>query len=492
MKKFFPGFYQPSEEEFKAMWSEGLFVFDTNALLNLYSYPDSAREIFLSVLQKVSARTWVPYQVALEFHRNRFNRIKQSNKPLLTLRDKVRAASKDIKGEVEKIEFEKRNTGIDNLTERLAAMQDAHSRLAEALDLVCERLPDVNLNDPIAAQVSDLFEGRVGEPPTDQAALDALISDGPTRYERKVPPGFADEKEKKDIVYLDRELNYKAMYGDLIFWRQLISHIQNSGIQHVILITGDVKEDWWLKVDNKLLGPHPDLVQELLTKTKALSFWMYRADQFLKYAEDYLNIENVTEETIAQVKQTTDQQHQQQTIEKIKSEFSSWKRTFSQPATDTVTADKIMQKVIFSSKDYLQAYHGAQRGTSREQCVRDWILQQHESPEIIPSLYPDIILRLKDDYTWGYQIISQTNLSRRAAREAIEVGATALKSGLVEKFSVVLYLFEEATDRSESTIQRFAGELADIMFEHRITSVIIGTEEFGRFSPLIEIMSPER
>lgn len=39
MKESFLGYYQPTEDEFNKLWSEGLVVLDTNVLLHLYRVP---------------------------------------------------------------------------------------------------------------------------------------------------------------------------------------------------------------------------------------------------------------------------------------------------------------------------------------------------------------------------------------------------------------------------------------------------------------------
>ena len=38
MKHLFSSYYQPSEDELKALWATATFVFDTSVLLNLYRY----------------------------------------------------------------------------------------------------------------------------------------------------------------------------------------------------------------------------------------------------------------------------------------------------------------------------------------------------------------------------------------------------------------------------------------------------------------------
>jgi len=75
MKKMFSGFYAPSDIEIKEAWldEKTLFVFDTNVLLNLYSYTDVTRKDFFKILEKISNNIWIPYHVGLEYQRNRVN-----------------------------------------------------------------------------------------------------------------------------------------------------------------------------------------------------------------------------------------------------------------------------------------------------------------------------------------------------------------------------------------------------------------------------------
>ena len=73
MRDLFPGFYRPSEEEFHRVWHEGIFVLDTNVLLNLYRYPEEARNEFLNLMGNISNRLWIPNQVGLQFQQNRLS-----------------------------------------------------------------------------------------------------------------------------------------------------------------------------------------------------------------------------------------------------------------------------------------------------------------------------------------------------------------------------------------------------------------------------------
>ncbi|MGD0990767.1 MAG: PIN-like domain-containing protein, partial [Candidatus Sulfotelmatobacter sp.] len=70
MRKTFPGYYRPSEPEFRRLWDRCIFVLDANVLLNLYRYSDVTRKKLLDILLKIQSRLWV-HQAALEYQRNR-------------------------------------------------------------------------------------------------------------------------------------------------------------------------------------------------------------------------------------------------------------------------------------------------------------------------------------------------------------------------------------------------------------------------------------
>ena len=52
------------------VWHDGVIVFDTNVLLNLYRYNEEARDELLALMKSFQKRLWMPYQVGLEFLAN--------------------------------------------------------------------------------------------------------------------------------------------------------------------------------------------------------------------------------------------------------------------------------------------------------------------------------------------------------------------------------------------------------------------------------------
>ena len=110
MKNLFPGFYRPDAGTLRALMRSARVVLDSSALLNLYRYPTQAREDLLSVLDAISDRLWIPYQVALEF---------QQNRPAV-IADQV-ARFRDVRGVIDQAE---RNF-VDELTRIIHERQRA-------------------------------------------------------------------------------------------------------------------------------------------------------------------------------------------------------------------------------------------------------------------------------------------------------------------------------------------------------------------------------
>ena len=492
MLDLFRGYHRPSEEAFKELWANAVFVFDTNVLLNLYSYPDSARDTFFSVLRRVSQRSWIPYQVALEFHRNRFNRIKQANKAVFELTEKVRTASQQLERDFKHIEFEKRNTGIQDVDVRLQNVRQAYAHLEEALNLACKRLPTVRLDDPIGRDVLLIFEGRVGPPPPDQEALDKLISDGPERFEQKIPPGFGDSAKQE--TYRDRELNYPAKFGDLILWRQLLANIGQDENAQVIFVTGDRKADWWLQESGKVLGPLPELVQEFHLKTKAKNFWMYSADQFLEYASEFLMAEEVTAETIAQVRETADLEHNKSLAEAAEAADSVLRNNWAHwgIADPDENHQSDLRNLIFWSGDQRA---GAQQGRSIaidiSPSIWQWILRKHPRANLIKFEQPTYFLEA-DGAKHAYRIMEASQPARALVRAMIHLAYELLRTNAVQTSSVVMVLpIDSLIISDERRLSKLVSDALEMMQTYPVTTFTVGYISAGSFMEMTSLRSPE-
>ncbi len=77
MRDLFPGFYIPTDEEIAKFWQEGIFVSNTNMLLNVYRYSREARDRFFDILTRLNTQVWLPHQVGYEYQENRISVISE-------------------------------------------------------------------------------------------------------------------------------------------------------------------------------------------------------------------------------------------------------------------------------------------------------------------------------------------------------------------------------------------------------------------------------
>jgi hypothetical protein len=71
MREKFIGWYPKKPEEISDLWNDAIFVPDTNVLLHCLRHPAAVRNEMLRLFEALGDSLWIPYQVGLEFHRNR-------------------------------------------------------------------------------------------------------------------------------------------------------------------------------------------------------------------------------------------------------------------------------------------------------------------------------------------------------------------------------------------------------------------------------------
>jgi hypothetical protein len=147
--------------------------------------------------------------------------------------------------------------------------------------------------EPVRDRVAGLFDGRVGDPLSTEE-LQQVYKEGADRYAREVPPGYKDRTKEEP-----------GRYGDLVIWKQILKRQKTmaQGTRGAILVTSERKEDWWLRKEELLLGPRPELVREYLNEVGA-DFFMYSPAEFLRSAPQYLQLA-VSSATIADVRRVS-------------------------------------------------------------------------------------------------------------------------------------------------------------------------------------------
>ena len=270
------------------MWSKATIVFDTNVLLDLYRYDTATRDEFIQIISFYKERLWIPYQVGWEFHRNREGVIKQNAEAYDRVQKEFCSKIDDLLKSADALadnhpllnmsEIKKRAKTFKSAIEKsLASQKGAHPKID-------------NTNDVVLDTITELFEGRTGENFTEEE-LCKIYEEGVKRYEKKVPPGYCDKKDKKSC--LPQEL-----YGDLILWKQIIKWSAEQSTD-IILVSSEEKEDWWNIADDKTKSPRVEMLKEFIKQTQR-KVLIYSRTAFLENAKNRKDVK-VSPKTIKEV-----------------------------------------------------------------------------------------------------------------------------------------------------------------------------------------------
>jgi hypothetical protein len=110
------------------------------------------------------------------------------------------------------------------------------------------------------------------------------MTEGLRRVDLRLPPGYKDKK-KGDV----------SAAGDYLVWEQLLVEASERRCD-VVLVTGDVKEDWWREEAGERRGARVELAEEMLNRSGGRLF-MIRPRQLLEIARTALALD-VSEESV--------------------------------------------------------------------------------------------------------------------------------------------------------------------------------------------------
>ncbi|MEC4818269.1 MAG: PIN domain-containing protein [Scytonema sp. PMC 1069.18] len=276
MRNLFRGYYKPTTEELAEIWENCIFSFDANVLLHIYCYTPETRDRFFEILHHLKDRIWIPYQVAYEYQKNRIYVISKYIKAYedieKVLTKKLQEIKIDFSHDYQRHPFIKTHEILENLE---TVIDKALFQLNEAKS----NHPNYIEHDELREVLSDLLEGKVGQPYSEEE-LEDFYQKAEKRFSYQIPPGYKDANKP-----------IPRNYGDVIIWFQLIDYAKAQQ-KPLIFITDDNKEDWWLKVEGESLEPRPDLIQEIISEVAGndFQFYMYHSDQFMDYAAKFLGL----------------------------------------------------------------------------------------------------------------------------------------------------------------------------------------------------------
>ena len=238
------------------VWQNGVIVFDTNVLLNLYRYNKEARNELIKLMKSYQDRLWMPYQIGLEFMANCESVKAWIHKGFTDLTAQLDECKKDFFKYFDKYYSKHKHINRKEL-EQLFDQQ-----LLPIKDKLIEwekSIPDYDKKDVVKNRIVELYDQKVGTDYNFDELLE-IYAKGRTRYDNKIPPGYKDDTKDK------WEMGVRHVFGDLIAWMQIMDYAKANDTD-VIFVGEDLKEDWWEKDDGKLNKPRQELLDEFRYRT---------------------------------------------------------------------------------------------------------------------------------------------------------------------------------------------------------------------------------
>ncbi|MFF4402154.1 PIN-like domain-containing protein [Streptomyces sp. NPDC001480] len=274
----------PSQADYQRLFSSAIIVLDTNVLINLYRSNERTRRDTFAVLNQLRGQIWIPHQVLSEFWRNR---------DLPSVRGHHKSKAREAGAALDKVSRSMKDA-LERWLKDVHLMNDgeAHRRVNTATQSVLETFSELKdfiedqakkdalegtsstSTDPVLRQLEPLLRGRIGDPFSEQLYAEAL-SEAARRATEEIPPGYKDFQSGKSP---------EQAAGDYIIWAQILVEAEQRR-REVLLVTGDVKEDWWTSSGSQgSARPRTELRVEL-KKRAGVDLHMLTPSQLLAEAD---------------------------------------------------------------------------------------------------------------------------------------------------------------------------------------------------------------
>jgi len=276
----------PNKKESVNLKAEGVFIFDACSLLSIYSFTSKDRNNFLTNLKKLADenRIWLPYQFLEEFEVHRLEKIQEQHEAYTKFKNIIDNQFQTIYQDRRINDFGNHQFLKKYKQNYIQNIKKIQQNIVSEIEAAKDSHPDWRIDDPVKRALMKCFENKIGDPyAEDNERYQKIITDGPMRYQKFVPPGYMDvEKNRTDTTK-------KKQFGDLIAWFQIMDFAKIFK-KPIAIVTIDEKEDWWNKQAGKLFGPRIELMYEIF-EYAGVHLNMFNMEGFMKYANEELKFD---------------------------------------------------------------------------------------------------------------------------------------------------------------------------------------------------------
>ncbi len=281
-------FWRKTKSEIHSAVATHSIILDSNAIHSLYRMNRESREEYLTVLEELSPRIFIPRHVADEFHKNRLssvdthiNGMKAKSKIVKEKAEELKSAIRDF-ARLRSLASGRESEYLAPFDAAIAQIIDEITKEVTGFDLTTGRLAS---DDPILQRLATIFDGRVGDG-FDPEELKQVTAEAMERAAVETPPGYKDVQQRGE----------KGV-GDYVIWREMIDYA-SSNHHPILFVSNDVKPDWVRIQCGITIGSRPELVREMREQA-GVDFLQIPLPQFLAAASTVLHV-SVSQDTIDQ------------------------------------------------------------------------------------------------------------------------------------------------------------------------------------------------
>lgn len=296
--------YYLDSETIKEILQNGIVVFDTSALLDLYYYSSETRnEIFNKAFNYLKGRLWIPAQVYFEYLKNKS---KVSEKPILSYERLLTKQSKDggyvnsIVDKTKMLQGQSLGEIKNQLTDFSTKTAEFQTRIQKEIEKKITELQSNLLPDNVNNAIESSFQ--IGKEYSFSKMME-IAREGSFRYSEEIPPGYEDGKEKTGL----------QKYGDLFVWNQILD-CAKSKQKDFIFVTNDVKIDWY---EEDKRTPRFELLKEFREQANK-RIWLLSMKNFI-YHVNLLLDDQIHENVLQDIDSVQDEKEN----DKIRKELSA-------------------------------------------------------------------------------------------------------------------------------------------------------------------------
>ena len=298
MSEVFKGYSKYSDNEYKQIWEDGIIVIDTNILLNFYRYSNETREELYKTLEAVKDRLWIPYQVAYEYFKDKKIVITDTYKAFNELLSETKSCFNKLSNTIENTATKQLKCKNDVLKKLNTYYKEIHNIIKTEQESKKENANE----EKVENLIFNLFNNSIGDKIIGDE-YEKMKEEGLNRIRNKIPPGYKDSNKEEN--------------GDYYIFYSMIKYAKEKQ-KHIIFITDDTKEDWFIRILGEKKGGDYRLLNEFYKETGKLLL-IYTSDGFLKaYQENIGNNKKVDEEVLKELINTRKSDNRNSNILNIK------------------------------------------------------------------------------------------------------------------------------------------------------------------------------